>query len=83
MARKYVIEVAIYNKNQQIKSNCNSVTFVNPVGSGVNFTVNDIPVIEGNELEISGLEGEEDTTLYIVNFGTTTGTCIVIKKVYQ
>lgn len=80
---KYSIEVASYNKTQQVSSNCNAITFINPVGSGSDFTVNDIPVTEGSELEISGWQNEIDTTLYVVSWGTGTGICIVVKKVYQ
>jgi len=80
--RNYNIDVQVYTKNQNVISNCNAITFINPASSGVDFTVNNIPVTSGSELEISGLEDETDVTPYVINFGTNNGTCIVVKKVY-
>lgn len=80
--QEYSIEVEVYTSNQKVESKCNAITFINPSGSGVTFTVNNIPILEGNSLELAGKANEIDITQYLLNFGTVNGTCYVIKKVY-
>ncbi len=77
---KYRTDVAQYSTNTKIMSNCNSITFINVGLSSV--LINNISLIVGASLALSGNEYEEDVTEYRIDFGTATNGIIqVIKKI--
>lgn len=80
--RKYQTETQVYDETQlDVDSNCNDILFYNSTGATI--FVNAFPVASGGVYEISGNEGEINTTKYKLNFtGGNTGLVYVTRKKY-
>lgn len=78
----YKTEFTQYTTNNQIQSNCNSITFINT--GTINVQVNQFELSPSAQLTIGGNVGEIDRTIYNINFvGATNGVLSIIKKIYQ
>lgn len=82
MGSKYKIEVQNINEAGQVPSDgCNCITFYNPPGNTGTLYVNDMPITPGNMFMVAGLAGEQDFTVYNVNF-TVSEKYFYIRKNY-
>lgn len=79
--RNFVEQAEIHNSPGEVRSNCNSITFLN--SGTIAATVNGVPVAVGDQYVSNGNEGEENKTLYRLAFvGGGAGEMIVIRKTY-
>lgn len=72
-----------YRTSTGIDSDCISIMFHRPTNTGA-FSVNGIPVPDGETLTISQNKGDLDTTKYIIRFASNTDAtnqCVVAKIV--
>lgn len=74
-----------YRNSTGIDSDCISIMFHRPTGTGA-FSVNGIPVPDGETLTISQNKGDLDTTKYEIRFNASatvdpTNQCVVAKIV--
>ncbi len=64
-----------------VKSNCNSILFVNQ--GLTTMYVNGFPLQSGGTLELSGQADEIDNTNYQISWGTSAGPLFVWRKRYS
>ena len=82
MDRKYKIELAQYQQNYNLISNCNNITFINT--GAISVQINQFILVAGASLSIGGNANEIDTTVYNISFsGATNGNLIVIRKIFS
>ena len=78
--RKYDIDITAYQVTQQVKSNCNSIQFINLGTSNVTINQN-ITLITNQTFTIEGNENEECVGVFLLTFDNLgTNNCAVIKK---
>lgn len=71
-----------YNAPAEIRSDCNSITFINT--GTTNVQINGVNLIPGAQLVSQGNEGELNTTRYRLSFsGVGLDICTVIRKTYK
>jgi hypothetical protein len=79
--KKFVLDFQQYANNNNIVSECNSITFVNTGTTDV--FINKFLLVAGAALAIGGNENEIDTTVYNIYFPAGAGALSVIKKYYK
>ena len=78
--RKFDIDITNYSTTQQVRSNCNSIQFVNLGTSNVSINAN-IVLITNQTFTVEGNENELCIGVFLVTFDNTgTNNCAVIKK---
>jgi hypothetical protein len=78
--RKYDIDITSYSQTQQVKSNCNSIQFVNLGTSTVTINQN-ITLITNQTFTIEGNDNEICVGIFLLTFDNLgTNNCSVIKK---
>lgn len=80
--RKYITQTQVYDETMlDVDSFCNDIIFLNSTTGTV--YVDGFPVAAGATYQISGNEGEINTTKYKLSFGTgNTGLVYVTRKKY-
>lgn len=87
--RDFENEFQTINTVDQVRSNCNSITFINTGSTvaqvnGINLQPPATIGENGEQLVISGNEGEVDKSIYRISFaGTGDNILQVIRKVYK
>lgn len=78
--QKFDIETVAYSTTQQVKSNCNSIQFIN-VGLSTVTINNSITLITNQTFTVEGNENEICVTTFLLTFdNTSTNNCVVIRK---
>ena len=79
---KYITQTQVYDETQlDVDSFCNDILFYNSTANTV--FIDGFPVAAGATYQISGNEGEVNTTKYKLSFGTgNTGFVYVTRKRY-
>jgi len=71
-----------YNAPAEIRSDCNSITFINT--GTANVQINGINLVPGAQLVSQGNEGEINVSRYRLSFsGAGFQVCTVIRKIYK
>jgi len=78
--KPYRNEFKVYNTDDVIESDCNSIAFKND--GTANAVINGITITTGNSVSIDGNANEIDRTIYNLSFGTGTAQLTVIRKLY-
>jgi hypothetical protein len=79
--QKYKIDVLNYKTSNQVRSDCNDITFFN--SGAVNITLNSSLVLNpGSSISFSGNEREIDTTIYSFVIAPGNGSIIIFRKIY-
>lgn len=79
--QKFIEEYQTYNTPNEIRSECNAITFIN-TGS-TNLQINGVNLTPGQQLISEGNEGEFNATRYRLSFsGVGNEICTVIRKIY-
>lgn len=72
---------AVDQDRKNIESQCNDITFYNNTDGTI--LINNLPIATGEQLILTGNEGEFNTTKFqLVNSTATTGVLYVIRKRY-
>ena len=79
--QKYKIDVLNYRNSNQVRSDCNDITFFN--SGAVNITLNSSLVLApGQSISFPGNEREIDTTIYTWTIAPGNGSIIIFRKIF-
>ena len=82
MMHKFIEEVNLINQTVEIRSECNSLTFIN-IGTA-NAVINGVTIAPGEQYYVQGNENEINQTRYTISFsGVGTEQVQLIRKIYS
>jgi hypothetical protein len=86
----YNNNIVVYNQPDRVNSFCAEITFYNQ-GNTILILNNGLQLLPTMSAEFDGKQGEEDTSVYIINFDSSNvvspavpfNQCVVLRKYYN